>query len=106
MEQVTQFPVGATHVLTKFENKNGTYYSYRLINQNGFNIYTTVLGREVVRIPDISANDPDGYWPVVGYYSESDVKIIKKGLIEKDTREGKNILRNYKVDEQVVRIEA
>ncbi len=106
MEQLTQFNANETHALAKFENRNGVYYTLREINQKGYNVFKTALGREVLRIPDIESNDPDGYWAIVGYYSKQDGDIIKKGLIEKDIREGRNVLRNYKVDEQVVRLAA
>ena len=108
MQIVTQFPKGVTHVLAKYSVGNKDWYTLRQINANGYNVIETNLGAVKLRMPwfEQIKDQGDSYWEVIGYFTESDGEIVKRGLEQNSTLNGRNVMRSLRSEEMVVRIAA
>ena len=108
MQTVEEFPQGATHVLAKHSGPMGDRYTLRKINANGYLVVKPVLGYAKLLVPfqELHGDPSDAYWEVLGYFTENDGEIAKNAWEQYSILNGRNIMRNLRSDEQVIRITA
>ena len=103
---VINFPSGKTHVLAELDGPEGVFLTLRKINQNGYKIIQSELtGLHYLEIPNNSGNTVtvDNFWPVLGYFTETEGNIVKTAREANHDLNGKKILRNLRANELVVK---
>ena len=108
MKIVTKFPEGASHVLAKLSIGNRDWYTLRKINANGYTVIETMLGAYKLRMPwfEQIKDQGDSYWEVIGYFNEPEGEIVKRGLEQNSTLNGRDVMRGLRSEEMVIRIAA
>jgi len=108
MKIVNQFPEGTSHVLAKYSVGNKDWYTLRQINANGYNVVETTLGALKLQMPwfEKIQDQSDAYWEVIGYFNEFEGHIVKRGLEQNSTLNGRDVMRGLRSDEKVIRIAA
>jgi hypothetical protein len=108
MKIVTKFPEGVSHVLAKNSVGNKDWYTLRKINANGYNVIETMLGALKLQMPwfEKMQDQGDSYWEIIGYFNEVEGDIVKRGLEQNSTLNGRDVMRGLRSEEMVIRIAA